>query len=165
MKNVPVPRRLRTPLLIFARNRDSGAAKARWNRPGKYGRSEGGRLQFGIILIHDTDKNIKFPIVEAFFHFIGGFIAELDLDIRPFRVESRQNLRKTDLSAVDRIPSFRLLMLFSEMSRDVLEFMFLGEDLHCNSVELFPCIGEGELWLPVKERDTVVLFQTLDMLA
>ena len=40
LKNVPVPRRLRTPLLIFARNRDSGAAKARWNRPDKYGRSE-----------------------------------------------------------------------------------------------------------------------------
>ena len=127
---------------------------------------KGGRLQFGIILIHDTDKNIKFPIVEAFFHFIGGFIAELDLDIRPFRVESRQNLRKTDLSAVRRDTEFQIAdALFGDVGETVLEFMFLGEDLHCNSVELFPCIGEGELWLPVKERDTVLLFQTLDTLA
>ena len=43
--------------------------------------------------------------------------------------------------------------------------MFLGEDLHCDSVELLPCIGKGELWLSVEERDTVILFQTLDMLA
>ena len=125
-----------------------------------------GRFQFGIILIHDTDKNIKFPIVETFFHFIGGFIAELDLDIRPFRIESRQDLRKTDLSAVRRDTEFQIAdALFGDVGEAVLEFMFLSEDLHCNSVELFPCIGKGELWLPVKERNTVVLFQTLDMLA
>ena len=63
---------------------------------------KGERFQFWIILIHDTDKNIKFPIVETFFHFIGGFIAELDLDIRPFRVETRQDHRETDMSAVGR---------------------------------------------------------------
>lgn len=127
---------------------------------------KGGRLQFWIILIHDADKNIEFPIVEMFFHFIGGFIAELDLDIWPFRVESRQDLRKTDLSAVRRDTKLQVAnTFFGNISKAVLEFMFLGEDLHCNSVELLPCIGKGELWLPVKERDTVILFQTLDMLA
>ena len=73
---------------------------------------KGGRLQFGIILIHDTDKNIKFPIVEAFFHFIGGFTAELDLDIRPFFIEARQDFRETDLSAVGRDPKLQVADAF-----------------------------------------------------
>mgnify|MGYP000615080803 CR=1 FL=1 len=42
--------------------------------------------------------------------------------------------------------------------------MFLGEDPDCDCVELFACVGEGEFWFPMKERDTVVLFQTLDVL-
>ena len=43
--------------------------------------------------------------------------------------------------------------------------MFLSEDADCDCVELFSCIGKGELWLPVKEWNAVVLFQTLDVLA
>ena len=83
-----------------------------------------GRFQFGIILIHDTDKNIKFPIVETFFHCVGGFIAELDLDIRPFRVESRQDLRKTDLSAVRRDTEFQIAdALFGDVGETVLGFI------------------------------------------
>ena len=125
-----------------------------------------GRFQFGIILIHDTDKNIKFPIVETFFHCVGGFIAELDLDIRPFRVESRQDLREADLSAVGWDPEFQIAdAFFGDVGETVLEFMFLGKNFYGDSVELFPCIGKGELWLSVEERDTVILFQTLDMLA
>ena len=56
-------------------------------------------------------------------------------------------------------------VMLCDSSSIILEFMFLGKNFYGDSVELLPCIGKGELWLSVEERDTVILFQTLDMLA
>ena len=124
------------------------------------------RFQLGIILVHDPDENIEFAVVETFLHLAGRFVAELDLDIRPFFIEARQDLRETDLSPVGRDPELQGAdAFFGDAGETVLEFMFLSEDADCDCVELFSCVGKGELWLPVKEWNAVVLFQTLDVLA
>ena len=70
------------------------------------------RFQFGIILVHDPDENIKFAVVETFLHLAGRFVAELDLDIRPFFIEARQDLRETDLSPVGRDPELQVADAF-----------------------------------------------------
>ena len=43
--------------------------------------------------------------------------------------------------------------------------MFLCQDLYRHGVKLLALIGKGQLWLPVEQGDSVVLLQTLDVLA
>ena len=43
--------------------------------------------------------------------------------------------------------------------------MLFCQDLYSHGVKLLALIGESQLWLPVEQGNTVMLFQTLDMLA
>ena len=86
--------------------------------------------------------------------------------IGPFFIKLRKDGWQADLSPVGGDPQLQAADAVGGYIRQAVhKFVLFCQDLYSHSVKLLALIGESQLWLPVEQGNTVMLFQTLDMLA